>query len=78
MAYGGRIGFDLGGLADKLHPNQIKWYKDYNLQSGGTTIRQSLPGNPAGGPVITIDALMKEKEIMDFLDEKIATRRHKN
>ena len=76
-AYGGRMGFDLGGLADKLNSKQIEWYKDYNLQSGGTTIRQSLPGNPAGGPVITIDALMKEKEIMDFLDDKIANKETK-
>ena len=71
---GGRIGFDLGGLADKLHPKQKEWYKNYNLQSGGTSIKQIIPGKPAGGPVITIDALMKEKEIMDFLDDKIENK----
>ena len=72
MAQGGRIGFDLGGLADKLHPKQKEWYKMWNLQ-GGTSIRQAKPGKGgAGGPVITIDSLMKEKEIMDFLDDKIA------
>jgi hypothetical protein len=71
-ADGGRIGFDLGGLADKLHPKQREWYKNYDLLSGGTSIRQAKTGlGGSGGPVITIDTLMKEKEIMDFLDKKI-------
>ena len=67
-ADGGRIGFDLGGLAKTLHPKQVAYYKDYSLQSGGRSISNRTG---KGGSVISLDTLKKEKEIMEFLDKKI-------
>ena len=74
-ADGGRIGFDLGGLAKTLNPKQVKYYtrEGYSLQSGGRSISRA----GKGGTIITLDTLKKEKEIMDFLDKKIEARETK-